>query len=93
MARTTFAMTTLAGSPALNVIASSATAGINIRVMPGDTVDDVLAHLRKVIGDDACRSPSSSAARPAPSPVDGDAFDLIESTSSSCSRTPSPRRT
>ena len=51
MARTTFAITTLKGSPALNVIASSATAGVNIRVMPGDTVDDVLAHVRKVIGD------------------------------------------
>jgi carboxypeptidase PM20D1 len=51
MARTTFAITTLQGSPALNVIASSATAGVNIRVMPGDSVDDVLAHVRKVIGD------------------------------------------
>src|SRR5262249_50851954 len=51
MARTTMAVTTLEGSPALNVIASSATAGVNIRVMPGDTVDDVLTHLRKVIDD------------------------------------------
>src|SRR4051794_36375629 len=52
MTRTTFAITTLEGSPALNVIASSATAGVNIRVMPGDTVADALAHLRKVVGDD-----------------------------------------
>ena len=51
MARTTFAITTLQGSPALNVIASSATAGVNIRVMPGDTVEAVLAHVRKVVGD------------------------------------------
>jgi carboxypeptidase PM20D1 len=51
MARTTFAVTMLEGSPALNVIASSATAGVNVRVMPGDTVDAVLAHLRKVVGD------------------------------------------
>ena len=51
LARTTFAVTTLSGSPALNVIASSATAGVNIRVMPGDSVDDVLAHLRKVVDD------------------------------------------
>ena len=55
MARTTFAVTTLEGSPALNVIASSATAGVNIRVMPGDTVDDVLAHLRKVVDDPEVR--------------------------------------
>ena len=52
MARTTFAITTLEGSPALNVIASSASAGVNIRVMPGDTVDDVLAHVREVVGDE-----------------------------------------
>src|SRR3954447_1570503 len=50
MARTTFAITTLQGSPALNAIASSATAGVNIRVMPGDTVEDVLAHVRRVVG-------------------------------------------
>ena len=55
MARTTFAVTTLEGSPALNVIATSATAGVNIRVMPGDTVDDVLTHLRKVVDDPEVR--------------------------------------
>ncbi|HEY3530222.1 MAG TPA: M20/M25/M40 family metallo-hydrolase [Nocardioides sp.] len=55
MARSTFATTTLEGSPALNVIASSATAGVNVRVMPGDTVDEVLAHLRKVIDDPGVR--------------------------------------
>jgi carboxypeptidase PM20D1 len=55
MARTTFAVTTLEGSPALNVIASHATAGVNIRVMPGDTVDDVVAHLRTVVDDPAVR--------------------------------------
>jgi carboxypeptidase PM20D1 len=55
MARTTFAVTTLEGSPALNVIASSATAGVNVRVIPGDTVDDVLAHLRRVVDDPEVR--------------------------------------
>ena len=49
MARTTFAVTTLEGSPALNVIATSATAGVNIRIMPGDTVDDVLTRRRKSV--------------------------------------------
>ena len=55
MVRTTFAITTLEGSPALNVIASSATAGVNIRVLPGDSVDGVLAHLREVIDDPEVR--------------------------------------
>ena len=41
MTRTTVAATTLSGSPALNVIASTAKAGLNIRVMVGDTVAGV----------------------------------------------------
>ena len=67
MARTTFAITTLDGSPALNVIASSATAGVNIRVMPGDTVADAIAHLRTVIDDDEIEI--SVVERGEPSPV------------------------
>ncbi len=80
MARTTFAVTTLEGSPALNVIASSATAGVNIRVMPGDTVDDALAHLRRVIDDDGVdlRVVERGEASPV-SKVDG-AFELVAST-------------
>jgi carboxypeptidase PM20D1 len=79
MARTTFAITTLRGSPALNVIASSATAGVNIRVMPGDTVDDVLAHVRKVVGDDI---EMDVVERGEPSPVSrlGPAYDLVAET-------------
>ena len=46
MTRTTVAATTLSGSPALNVIASTATAGLNVRVMVGDTVAGVVEHLR-----------------------------------------------
>ncbi len=80
MARTTFAITTLDGSPALNVIASSATAGVNIRVMPGDTVAGALAHLRRVIDDDdvEIRVVERGEASPV-SPV-GEAFDLVTST-------------
>jgi carboxypeptidase PM20D1 len=80
MARTTFAITTLQGSPALNVIASSATAGVNIRVMPGDTVDDALAHLRTVIADDDIEIRVVERGEASPlSPVD-EAFDLVAST-------------
>jgi len=77
MARTTFAVTTLAGSPALNAIASSATAGVNIRVLPGDTVDDVLAHLHKVVDDpDVQITVVERGEASAVSPVDG-VFDLV----------------
>ena len=80
MARTTFAITTLDGSPALNVIASSATAGVNIRVMPGDTVAGALAHLRKAIDDDGVEIRVVERGEASPvSPV-GEAFDLVTST-------------
>jgi carboxypeptidase PM20D1 len=79
MACSTFAVTTLEGSSALNVIASSATAGVNIRVMPGDTVDDVLAHVRKVVGGDV---EIRVLERGEPSPVSplGPPFDLLTET-------------
>ncbi len=79
MARTTFAVTTLQGSPALNVIATSATAGINVRVLPGDSVADVLAHLERVIADDAVQVTVVERGEASPvSPTD-EAFELIVS--------------
>ncbi|NYD56736.1 carboxypeptidase PM20D1 [Nocardioides marinisabuli] len=50
MTRTTVAVTTLSGSPALNVIAATAKAGVNMRLMVGDTVEEVLAHVRRTVG-------------------------------------------
>jgi carboxypeptidase PM20D1 len=77
VARTTFAVTMLEGSPALNVIASSATAGVDVRVMPGDTVDDVLAHLRRVVGDPDVGIRVVERGEPSQvSPVD-DRFELL----------------
>jgi len=71
MARTTFAVTMLEGSPALNVIASSATAGVNVRVIPGDTVDSVLAHLRRAVDDPDVRISVLERGEASPvSPVD-----------------------
>ena len=63
MTRTTVAVTTLSGSPALNVIASSARAGLNIRIMVGDTVAGVLEHLRRTIRDDDIRIEPDSILR------------------------------
>ena len=82
MTRTTFAMTTLSGSPALNVIASTAKAGVNIRIMVGDTVAGVLDHVRKAIDDDEVQVSVVEANEPSPiSPyADDEAFGLIEST-------------
>ena len=81
MTRTTFAITTLSGSPALNVIASTAKAGVNIRIMVGDTVAGVLEHVRKTIGDDQVQVTVVEQNEPSPiSPYDDEAFGLIEST-------------
>ncbi|GAB7002705.1 M20 family peptidase [Nocardioides sp. AN3] len=86
MVRSTFAVTTLAGSPALNVNAASASAGVNVRVMVGDTVAGVLEHIRSAVRDDEVRVELVEATEPSPvSPYttpegSDDAFDLIEST-------------
>ena len=80
MTRTTFAITTLSGSPAMNVVASTAKAGVNIRIMVGDTVAGVLEHVRRAIDDDQVRVTVIDADEPSPiSPMD-DAFGLIEAT-------------
>jgi carboxypeptidase PM20D1 len=80
MTRTTFAVTTLSGSPALNVVAASAKAGVNIRVMVGDTVAGVLEHLRKVVADDRVHIDVLERGEPSPISPRDDAFGLLEST-------------
>ncbi len=82
MTRTTAAVTTLSGSPAHNVIASHASAGVNVRVMVGDTVAGVVQHVRKAIRDDQVQVEVVVAGEPSPvSPYDGDeAFGQLEST-------------
>ena len=80
MTRTTFAVTTLSGSPALNVIASTATAGVNIRVMVGDTVAGVLDHVRRTIADDQVRLHVVEEGGPSPISPRDDAFGLLEDT-------------
>lgn len=81
LARTTMAVTTLQGSPAHNVIASRASAGVNLRIMVGDTVDSVVAHIRRAVDDDSIRLDVVDANEPSPvSPSDGPAYDLIART-------------
>ncbi|MGB0100857.1 MAG: M20 family peptidase [Nocardioides sp.] len=80
MTRTTFAVTTLSGSPALNVIASTARAGVNIRIMVGDTVASVLEHVRTTIDDDQVQISIVEENEPSPiSPMD-EAFALLADT-------------
>lgn len=53
MVRTTVAITTLEGSPALNVLPSRVQAGLNLRVMVGDSVAGIVARLRRAIDDES----------------------------------------
>jgi carboxypeptidase PM20D1 len=45
--QTTIAPTMLQGSPKQNVLPSVASATINLRIMPGETLDSVMAHVRE----------------------------------------------
>lgn len=51
MIRTTIAPTMLEGSNKDNVLPNVARAVVNFRILPGDTPDSVLAHVRKVVND------------------------------------------
>ncbi len=79
MIRTTTAPTMISGSAKPNVLAARASAVVNFRLLPGDTVRDVVSHVTKVVGDDRveikvlAESPASTV-----SPMDGLGFRLIE---------------
>ncbi len=78
--RTTAAATMLSASDAPNVLARRASAVINYRVLPGDTLEDVLGHVRRVVDDARVRvelGPGEANGPTAVSPVDADAFDHI----------------
>lgn len=73
MVRTTYAITELEGSPAANIIPKQAKAAVNIRVDPGETVDEAFARLKGHF-DDATAYELRSAIEPSPiAPFGGDA--------------------
>lgn len=53
MQRTSTAITVIRGGVKDNVLPSSARALVNFRLLPGDSLEIVLAHIRKVVKDDA----------------------------------------
>ncbi len=77
--RTTTAVTRFDAGVADNVIASKAKAVVNFRLLPGDTVDDVVAHVQDVIDDPEIEVRCAGVCREATpqSDVDGEAFALI----------------
>lgn len=80
MLRTTTAVTMASGSPKENVLPIIAKAVVNFRILPGDTPDDVLAHVRRVV-DDFRVTVTGSGRPPSPTADFGSpAFRILEKT-------------
>jgi len=80
MLRTTTALTIVRAGNKDNVLPGRAEAAVNFRVLPGDTIDSVEAHLRKQLGNDEIkikRYPGNSEASPV-SPTDSTGYRAIE---------------
>ncbi len=78
--RTTTAVTMLQGSTKSNVLPTIATAVVNLRILPGDTVSSIQAHLERVIDDPRVTlSIELASEASAVSPTDNIGFKLIES--------------
>jgi carboxypeptidase PM20D1 len=81
MARTTIAVTQLEGSQAANVIAATARAHVDMRVMVGETVDGAIERIRRTIDDPHVEVTLVSGDEPSPvSPTDDPAYSLLTST-------------
>jgi len=52
MIRTTTAVTMVSGGVKPNVMPQEASAIVNFRILPGDSIESVIAHVRAVVGDD-----------------------------------------
>ncbi len=80
--RTTTAATMIRGGVKENVLPSEATAWVNFRILPGDSVESVLEHVRQTVGPDILVAVSGNQ-RTEPSPTsraDGPAFRLLQPT-------------
>ena len=64
MVRTTTAVTIFQAGTKENVLPSRAGAVVNFRILPGDSVEDVLRHVRRVVDDPASRSNARLPSRP-----------------------------
>lgn len=80
--RTTLAPTMLAGSDRSNVLPAQASVTVNVRLLPGDTIEDVLGHLRRVVDDPrvTIEARGEVAAASRISPVDDPIFRALMTT-------------
>ncbi len=80
--RTTTAVTKFDAGSADNVLASTSTAVVNFRILPGQTVEDVMAHVHHVVGDERVEASCFGHCwDPSPvSPLDEEPFVLLQQT-------------
>lgn len=84
MIRTTTAPTVIRAGIKDNVLPSEATALVNFRLLPGDSIREVLDHVRRAVNDPGVEIAESSgfnSEASAPAPLDNAAFRLLERTS------------
>ena len=78
LVRTTAVVTELHGAPAENVLATSARAAVNIRLLTGDTVASATARVRRVVADRGIEVDVAHASDPSPvSPWRGEPWRRI----------------
>jgi carboxypeptidase PM20D1 len=79
--RTSCAATIIHGGVKENILPREVHANLNIRLLPGDTIEEVLKHLQHVIKDDRIRlelSGSSRCEASSVSPAEGTVFDTLK---------------
>ena len=84
MLRTTTAVTIVGGGVKENVLPGRATAVVNFRILPGDSIDGVVRHVRRTVDDERIRIQAgvrSTPRNPTPeSPVDDPSFARLAQT-------------
>jgi len=80
--RTTTAATMIEGGVKENVLPTNARAVINFRILPGDSVDSVVEHVRRIVNDAQVEiRPLPGAREPtADAPMDGPSFSVVART-------------
>lgn len=75
LVRTTTATTIVQAGTKENVVPQTAQATVNLRLLPGETVDTALAYVRRVVGADVGIEPASEGWNPSPvSPIGTEAY-------------------
>lgn len=79
LVRTTAALTRLSASPAYNVLPGQATAGLNLRLIPGDSMEKAGEQLKRTLGGHPVEVNIVKGSQPsAVSPTTGDAWERLK---------------